>query len=515
MNQLSFWDYSVMGAYMIGVLALGLVFSGRQKSLREYFLASGNLPWWAVSISLYATMLSPLSFLGICGWIFMKDSRWHVGAAVVGIGTTILAAVIWVPLWGRLQMMSIYEYLEKRFHRGLRAFGAALFPISMIFWVGNGLVAAAMAFKAVSGIKLEYCIIGIVLLGTVYTMLGGSRAVIWTDVAQAAVFFFAFVLIGVLLLQYFDWQPTKIYNIASSVISEETGYPKTQMFSAEFRLDVEATIWAIILLQLLSALTFGSNQVQVQRLLASGSKRNMYKSLFGFIGVSLLFVGLAVTAAWGFVAYYEQNPQAKALIEHTDQVMPRYVAGNVPDVARGLIMAGLLAAMMSTFDSALNSMSSITINDFYRRYLVRQRPEKHYVASSRLITLGWGVVVLAFAMWQLGHRDSPVVERISRLNILVLPAIGIFFVLGVFTKRCNTMGVLIGALVSIAMVLAFSGFPGLMEPWIDPKDFAINWLWLGGLCTVTGLLVGYLVSLLFRPPAADKLRGLTIWAKPD
>ena len=230
MHQLSVWDYVIIAGYLSGVMVLGLVFSRRQTSLREYFLASGNLPWWAVSISLYATMLSPLSFLGICGWIFMKDSRWAVGAAVVGIGTTVVAAVIWVPLWGRLQMMSIYEYLENRFHRGLRAFGAAIFPISMVFWVGNGLVAAAMAFKAVTGVPLEYCVIGIVVLGTVYTMMGGSRAVIWTDVAQAAVFFLAFVVIGVLLLQYFDWQPMKIYKIASSVISEETGYPKTKMF---------------------------------------------------------------------------------------------------------------------------------------------------------------------------------------------------------------------------------------------------------------------------------------------
>ena len=515
MSQLSFWDYSVMGVYMIGVFVLGLVFSGRQKSLKEYFLASGNMPWWAVSISLYATMLSPLSFLGICGWVFMKDSRWAVGPAVIGVGSMILAAVIWIPLWGRLQMMSIYEYLENRFHRGLRAFGAAMFPIAMLFWIGNGLVAAAMAFKAVTGVPLAHCVIGIVVLGTVYTMLGGSRAVIWTDVAQAAVFFFAFVVIGVLLLQYFDWQPTKIYNIASSVISEDTGYPKTQMFSAEFELAAEATIWAIIFTNIVSALMFGSQQVQVQRLLASGSKRNMYKSLLGFAGVNVLFVGLAVTAAWGFVAYYEQNTVAKAMIDHPDQVMPTYVVDNVPFLVRGLIMAGLLAAMMSTFDSALNSMSSITVNDFYRRYLVRQRSEIHYVTSSRAITFFWGAVVLAFALWQLQHKDSPVLERVGKLNLLVLSPVGTFFVLGIFTKRCNTLGVLIGGLAAVATAMAFSGFPGLMDPWVDPADFAINWIWLNGLCSAVGFLVGYLASLLFRSPAADKLKGLTMWTKLD
>ena len=145
MNQLSVWDYVLIAGYVIGVLLLGLMFSGRQKSLKEYFLASGNLPWWAVSCSMLATSLSPLTYLGSFGWIFMKDSRMDVSGATVGVGATILAAFIWVPLWGRLRMMSIYEYLESLFHRGLRAFGAAIFPISMIFWIGNGLVAASMA----------------------------------------------------------------------------------------------------------------------------------------------------------------------------------------------------------------------------------------------------------------------------------------------------------------------------------------------------------------------------------
>ena len=97
------------------------------------------------------------------------------------------------------------------------------------------------------------------------------------------------------MLNYFNWHPTRIYNIASSVISKETGYPATKMFSAEFSLSVEATIWAIILAQLITALTFGSSQVRVQRLLAAGGKRNMYKALFGQVGVGLIFVGLAVS----------------------------------------------------------------------------------------------------------------------------------------------------------------------------------------------------------------------------
>ncbi len=469
MGELVFWDYAVIVAYIGGVMLLGLFFSGRQKSLKEYFLASGDLPWWAVSLSLYATALSPLSFLGVCGWIFMDDTRYVFAGPLINIVTITLAVVIWVPIWGKLRMISIYEYLETRFHQSLRIFGAVIFPITMIFWVSNGLVAASQAFEAATGFKVEYCLYGIIALGTIYTVLGGARAVIWTDVAQAAVFIFAFVIVGGLLLQYFNWQPAKIHEIASSVISENTGYPKTQLFSAEFSLAVKATIYAIILAKLVEALTWGSSQIRVQRLLAAGKKRNMVKSLFGLVGVDIIFMLLAVGVAWGLIAYYEQNLVAKALVEKPDQVLPSYVAANVPVLVRGLIMAGLLAAMMSTFDSALNSMSGVTINDFYRRYIVRHREERHYVSASRLITLGWGIAVLIFALWQLRHSDRSVLERVGELNVLVLPSMSIFFVLGVFTKRCNTPGVLIGALAAIALAVCFLGFPMLMKPLIDPE----------------------------------------------
>ena len=511
MSQLSIWDYLVIGTYLAGVLSLGLVFSGRQTSLKEYFLASGALPWWAISLSLYATSLSPISFLGVCGWIYQKDSRLFFGSTLLVLITLPLAALLWVPLWDRLRPVSIYEYLERRFHPGLRTFGAVLFPLQMIFWLGNGLVAAAAAFKTVTGLPVEVCLFGIVILGTAYTVLGGSRAVIWTDVAQAIVFLFGFLVIGLLLLQYFDWEPAKIYHIASSVESAE-GYPKTQLFSTEFSLNVEATIWAILLFKFVELLMFGTNQINIQRLLATGTKRNMFKALIGLAGVEVIFMLLAMSVAWGFIAYYNENPGEAARIIQADEVMAHYIVGHMPNLVRGLIMAGLLAAMMSTFDSALNSMSSITICDFYQRFFVRNASDRHYVLSSRWATIGWGILVLLFALWQSRHSDATVFERVGKLNLLLVPMTAIFFILGVFTKRCNTPGVLIGAATSVGLALSFSGFPGLMEPLVDPEAFAINWVWLDGLCTVTGLLVGYVASCLFPEPGEDKLEGLTLYA---
>lgn len=506
MDKLCFWDYAIIGAYLVGAVTLGLLFSGRQKSTREYFLAGCNVPWWAVSISLYATALSPITFLGATGWIFAKDTRGMVGS-LWGLPLVLLQIFIWVPLLSRLRMQSIFHYLEERFHPSIRSIAAVLFLIQMIFWIGSGTVAAARAFDAATGIDPLICLCVLVGLGTLYTMLGGSRAVIWTDVAQYAVFLFAFVAIGGLLLHNYDWQPMRIYEIASALVSEETGKPKTLLFSYELSLAVEATIWVMVFQRIIGALTFGTEQVAVQRLLAVDTRRNMIKALLGAAVISIVFMVLYVTISWGFVAFYHDHPALAAGLDHPDQVMAHYTVRFVPIIARGVIMAGLLAAMMSSFDSALNSMSSVMINDFYRRYWFPDKTEAQYVHAARLFTVTWGGTMLLFAIWQLADMQFTVAERLGKLNNLVMGALPCFFVLGILARRANTGGAVVGGVASILFALLFNGFPGLFEPWFT----CINWMWISGLSVLVGLATGYLASLLFPAPTPASLAGLTLF----
>ena len=137
MAKLSAPDYVIIAVYLVGVVLLGLYFSRRQKSLDEYFLASGNMPWWAVAVSLHATLLSPVTFLGMAGWIYTKDSRSAFGSMLLMMPVMYCSAVLWVPVWNRLRVLSIYEYLEKRYHPAVRSFAALLFPVGILFWVGN------------------------------------------------------------------------------------------------------------------------------------------------------------------------------------------------------------------------------------------------------------------------------------------------------------------------------------------------------------------------------------------
>lgn len=505
MNQLGIWDYLIIVAFLLGVTAQGLLIKGRQKSLKDYFLAGERMPWWAVSISLYASLLTPMSFVGVTGWVYQKDSRWFIGSTLVGLSTIHFAALIWVPLWDRLRPLSIYEYLERRFNPTLRTFGALIFMTQMIFWIGNELVTTASSLEHATRIPALYCLVGIVILNTLYEMVGGSRADIWTDVAQFAVFLFAFLVIAVLLLSYFDWQPMRIYEVASSQTSAVTGHPHTRMFSAEFDAGIEGTIWAIIFVRLHGVLGFGTEQVPVQRLMATGSRSHMYKALIGFTVVDLLVAILAVSVSWGFVAFYQTNPEAHAP-GHPDQILVNYALNFAPVVLRGLILAGLMAALMSSYGSGLNSISSVFINDFYRRYLPGERAESHYLFISRLVTAAASAALLLFAVWQYRHHELTALQRVGQLSALVSGPVACFFILGVFSRRTNTPGALVGGFVAVLFSLVFNGIPNVFEPLVK----GVNWMWIGGLSTLSGLAAGYLASLPFKPYPPERLEGLTL-----
>ena len=501
MPKFEFFDYFIVVAYLLGIIVLATHFSGRQKSLSEYFHASGSIPWWAVGISNLATAFSPISYLAMAGWIFMKDSRNSLVADCLGLALLPLTAAIWLPLWSRLRVLSIYEYLEHRYHPSIRSAGAILFLIVTTIWVGTAMTTTGMGFEQVTGFDARWCIVVISLLGTAYTAMGGMRAVIWTDVAQFFIFVMGYAVILFFLLGLFDWQPLEIYRIASNTFSPETGHPHTQLISFELDTTIEATFWVLLFNKFFLVLAFGANQWEIQRLHATGSRRDMLKAMVGGKLAMILFGFISVPTAWGFVAFYAQHPELKAAIPHPDQVLPAFVATQLPHLFRSLIMAGVLAALMSSLDSAINSMGSVAVNDFVRRYLLPRAPERRLVFMAKTLTFVFGAVVLAFSFWQLQEQGETAFEKLGRLTNVIAAPIPSFFVLGVMSKRANTKGVIIGAVAGMTFSILFNGIPGLLERPLG----GINWMWVAGLATSVSLVVGYAASYLFPPPPAEAL----------
>jgi len=500
MQTFNFVDYSVIVIYLLAIVALGACFARRQNSRKEYFHGGGALPWWAVSISLLASSLSPISYLSVPGWVFLKDSRNNLVPDLLNLAFIPLAAVIWLPLWSRLRVFSIYEYLEIRFQPWIRTVGAILFLFLTTIWVGTALSTAGMGFQTVTGFDAQWCILVIAVLGTSYTVLGGVRAVIWTDVVQFVVFMVGYAAILLTLLHLFDWQPFEMWRIASTTISQETGHPHTKLISFELDPNVEATIWVVLFYRIFDKISWGASQWEVQRLHATRSRREMLKTMIGSQVAMILFTCVAVPTAWGFVAYYAQQPELKVDIQH-DEVLPHFVVNHLPSVFRSLIMAGVLAALMSTMDTAINSMGSVTVNDFVLRFLWKDASEESLVRTAKLLTFVFGVLVAGFALWQLEAQTETALEKIRKFNNVIIATIPSFFLLGVISKRTNTGGAVLGAIAGMIFAFVFNGVPGMVDaplPWI-------NWMWIAGLAMVVNVTVGYAASYLFAPPSSEVL----------
>lgn len=164
-------------------------------------------------------------------------------------------------------------------------------------------------------------------------------------------------------------------------------------------------------------------------------------------------------------------------------------------------MAGVLAALMSSLDSAINSMGSVTVNDFVRRFLLPRAPERRLVFVAKALTFVFGAVVLAFSFWQLQAQGQTAFEKLGRLTAVIASPMPSFFALGVLSRRVNTKGAVIGAAAGMIFSILFNGIPGLLERPLG----GINWMWVAGLATSVNLSVGYAASYLFPPPPAEAL----------
>ena len=278
------------------------------------------------------------------------------------------------------------------------------------------------------------------------------------------------------------------------------------MVSFEFSLAVEATFWAILFSRFQTAMQFGADQIHVQRVLTTRSQPDMFRAFASYAVLGLIFSVIYTLIGWALVAFYDRHPDLTDSLDHPDQVLVHFVVARAPALVRGLIMAGVLAAIMSTLSSVINSMSSITTVDFYARFWRKGRSEQQLAATSKTFTVVHALLLLSFALWQYQHSDANVFERELKLIALTAAPVVTFFVLGIFSRRANTGGVLIGGAAGMATALILNGFQGVMDPLVT----GINFFWVPGLSTAVSLMAGSMASRLFPAPDPKTLTQLMV-----
>ncbi len=493
---LKWLDWVVMAIYLGAMVGIGLYFYLREKrgSTADFFVGGRSIPFWAAGISLYATNTSSISFIAIPAKAFETNWQYLTNNLIAVFGLMFVAVWI-VPLLRRLDLMSVFSYLETRFHPAIRMLASAL---CIVMQIGSRmsviLFLPALAIATITGIDVVWSIWIMGGFTILYTALGGMKAVIWTDFVQVFVMMGGAVFaIGFIIFQINGGLP----EFVATAMAED----KTHLLDFSFDL-TKATVWGFIFLVLFDVvLTFPKDQVLMQRVLSTKSDKEAGRSVWAMAAIMIPGGFVFYTIGTALFVFYKDNPERMNPLLSIDATFPLFIAAELPMGLTGLIIAGIFAAAMSTLSSIINSVATLASVDFYEKLAKDPTPKKS-VLFAELMTVAVGLVGIGVALLLSRYDIHSLFDVSIELAGLLGGGFAGAYTLGMFTRRANSQGVAIGIASSIALTL-IAWSMDLVHPYFY---LAISIL----LCIV----IGYLASLLFPAPTRN-LDGLTIYARSD
>ena len=501
-------DWVVLVAYLLGTIGLGASFYKGQKTTKDFFLAGRSMSWLPVGLSVVATLFSAISYMALPSANQKYGIKIALGSLVVFLCIPIVTRVF-MPFYHRMQCYSAYEYLEKRFDVRVRCLASGLFILWRIVWMSTAIYAPSLALWAATGgdIPLIPTILLLGVFATLYTMLGGMKAVIWTDVVQFVVLFGGMVLAILFILREIPGGAGAIWGTAVGAGKTTLAVEVPGMAAAEtlggrlhayfFMTGEKCTLLAVLVAGFVGHIGFYTvDQATVQRYFAAKSLKDARRSFWvnAFANVSL-HVGLAFLGLALF-AYFRHTPHPAFVCGKgfkADWGFPYFVATALPSGVAGLILAALCAATMSSVDSGINSCTTAFMVDFWRRLKfghvsmdaigdsAEQSRDDLRVARILTLLLGLFVTVIACFVGRLGS----IIEIAGKLvNGFCGPMFAIFL-MGMFSRRARSLGVFYGAIVSLAIMWYFTFF----------ADLKLNFQWTSTLGLVVSLSSCHALSL--------------------
>jgi len=460
-DGLSGLDVIVLAVYVLSMLGMGIAIAKRNTSTEDFFLGGRRMPSWAVGISLIASLLSTITYLGMPGEMF----RTGLGFLTRQLGLPMVLLVVWflwIPFFMRLKLTSAYEYLERRFDYMTRVLAAVFCICLLLGWISVVVLTAADAMKEIVNLELSWffssdpgdadthaLILGIGIFSILYTALGGLRAVVWTDVVQF------FVLLG----GAFFTMGTIAWRTDSGIgdwidFSMQYTHEPVEWFS--FDVANRSTVFSIAVgMAFWHACTHGSNQVALQRYFSLQSVAAARKSFLvnvissiglGFIlaivGIALMYFVLNTDDVKGDLfetkSQLVQSDNIQVRHKAQDRVFPQFIRMYLPPGLRGLVVAALFAAAMSTIDSGANSISTIVTVDFVRPWRRRKGlpyTQQEELKWARYLTAGMGIVVVASTL-TIYHiaKGTNIIDLCQKGFNCFLGPLGALFVLGMFWR---------------------------------------------------------------------------------
>ena len=498
-------DYIIVIVSVLLAIGMGMWFAHRQKDTDTYFAGGGKIPAWAVGISIFATLISSVTFLAYPGAAYEGNWILLVQGLMVPVVLVALIGVI-VPLYRRVIKLSTYEYFERRFGLFARLYSSLAFTLGHFSKAGTVFFLVSMALATFLQINIYTVVIVLGITIIILTLLGGMEAIVWMDVVQGALLIGGGIICVVLLLFLPEGGPAEAMRIAGEYNKIDFG-PYTWDFT-------ECTFVVMVLNGIFYALQkYGTDQTIVQRYLTARSDKEAKKA--AFIGV---LMSVPIWAMFMFIgtllfAYYHSAgaPVLPADIK-ADEVFPYFIGNQLPVGVRGLIIAALAAAAISSLDADLNCLSAIAVQDYYARFRPNST-DKEKLRFGKWMVVVAGIAAVGVACLYVSWGGEGVLGALFSLYAIFSAGIVGIFLLGLFSRRANKQGLYIG----IAVAVIFTAYAVLTSTKVDLDgdgtkntlldlgdwNFKQHKYMLGVYSHLIVLVVGYLASFLFKTPLAD------------
>lgn len=534
-------DYVIFAVLLVASAGIGLFYAfsgGRQRTTQEFLMADRSMSCLPVSLSLLATFQSAVAILGAPSEVYTFGTQyWFLGVSYfLGL---LIPAHVFIPVFYRLRLSSAYEYLELRFNKTVRVCGTITFIFQMVIYMGVVLYAPALALNAVTGFDLWGAVLAMGLVCTLYTALGGLKAVIWTDVFQTVVMFagqLAVIVVG-----------------ASQAGGISQVWKKALNGSRIAGLDLNPdplerhTFWTLAVggVFLMLAL-YGVNQAQVQRYLSSRTEKEAVMSCYVVFPCQQIVLCLGcMMGLVMFARYGEDSPLDKGYVKTNDQMVLYFVMDVFRDLPGlpGLFVACLFSGALSTISSAFNSLATVTMEDLIKPHFPAMA-ESRAILLSKGLALAYGLVCLAMA-YIASTMGSVLQAAFSIFGMVGGPLLGLFC-LGMFFPWANSIGAVVGLIAGLAMafwigignfVMRMSSsasvpplnatmapdfdtttvMPFLTSPATIQKPtgvealYSLSYMWYSAHNSTTVVIVGLLVSFITGPMKESELTPGTVF----
>ncbi|MCD8262230.1 MAG: sodium:solute symporter [Bacteroides sp.] len=509
-NSLIHWvDYVIVILSVVLAIGMGLYFARRQKNTESYFTAGGNIPAWAVGMSIFATLISSVTFLAYPGAAYASNWILLVQGLMVPIILVALVGII-VPLFRRAIRLSTYEYFEKRFGFFARLYGALAFVLGHFSKMGTVFFLVSLAMSAFMRVDIYIIIIVLGIAITLLTLLGGIEAVIWMDAIQGFLLIGGGIICAGILLFLPEGGPSTLFSVAREF---------DKMSFGPYDWDLTQLTFIVMALNgiFYAIQKYGTDQTIVQRYLTARDDKSAKKAAYIGVFMSVPIWTMFMFIGTGLFVYYQTSGAILPEGIKADAVFPHFIATEIPVGITGLIIAALAAGAISSLDSDMNCLAAIGVEDFYVRFKPTST-DKQRMRLGRWIAALSGVGSVGIAMIYAHWGGEGVLGVVFELYAIFSAGIVGLFLLGLLSRRANKQGLYVG----IAVAVLFTAYAMLTSTKFDLGDgeqkilvdlgslnFKHHKYMLGVYSHIIVFVVGYFASFLFKSEPIDE--SLTIY----